>query len=104
MSTSGRVTSLWILPLGDRLVCALGDLASERARLTALVPSLRTVPRISLEASSADGPVTINRGALALLRLMDGKRTVADLVRLRGAMATFRDLAHLVELDLARLE
>jgi hypothetical protein len=46
----------------------------------------------------------VDREALRLLPLLDGARSVADLVRLCGAAGTLRHLGQLVRFEIAELE
>jgi hypothetical protein len=80
----------------------LRRLANERLEFTDVLTSLATVPSVALAGPDND-QLAIDRGALRLLLEMDGQRSVLDLARGRGLMATARRVAYLIELGLARV-
>lgn len=82
----------------------LGELAQEGAALSEAVPSLAAVPTVVVQEPADDsGEVRLDRATLKLLLALDGGRTVAELAAHRGVIRTLRELAHLVELNLVRL-
>jgi len=81
----------------------LEDLAAERQRIMAFVPSLDAAPSASLDTlqeGSDDQPVTLDRGTLRLLMRSDGQRSVLDLAREGGLLVTLKRLANLNDLGL----
>jgi hypothetical protein len=80
----------------------LAALGREVAELASVVPSLGAVPRV-VDSTEA-GQVTLGRGALRLLLVLDGRRTVAEHARDRNLLTTLRELAELTRLGLVTTE
>jgi Domain of unknown function (DUF4388) len=81
----------------------LENLAAERQRIMAVIPSLDAAPSASLDAleeGADDQPVTLDRGTLRLLMRSDGQRSVLDLAREGGLLLTLKRLANLNDLKL----
>lgn len=80
----------------------LDRLASERQRITAVLPSLDAVP-----LSATDGPddqaIALDRGTLRLLLRCDGRTPVLELAREGGLLPTLKRLANLYELQLIQV-
>jgi MFS family permease len=100
--TEASVDGLRNLSMSPECVALhLNDLIRECRQLANRIPSLKAVPRPVLRESPASGRLTLDRGAVRVLMLADGRRTVADLVSISRAATTFRHLGQLVELELA---
>ncbi|MGI9148315.1 MAG: DUF4388 domain-containing protein [Chloroflexota bacterium] len=80
----------------------LRRLASERLEFSGRLPSLAVVPSVDLAGSDTE-QLAIDRGSLRLLFDMDGRRSVLELARGRGLMATARRVAALAELGVVRV-
>jgi hypothetical protein len=81
----------------------LEQLASDRERIMAGIPSLDAVPVARLEGAD-EQPVALDRASLRLLLRCDGKQNVFDLARGAGLPTTLKRLAQLVELQLVKLD
>jgi Domain of unknown function (DUF4388) len=77
----------------------LEQLASERQRIMASIPSLDSVP-VSMMDGPDDQPIALDRGTLRLLLRCDGRRSVLDLAREGGLLPALKRLASLHELKL----
>jgi hypothetical protein len=77
----------------------LEQLASERQRIMASIPSLDAVP-VSMIDGPDDQPIALDRGTLRLLLRCDGRGSVLDLARDGGLLPALKRLAHLHELKL----
>ena len=104
--SSGAADSLSNLRLtGAELVAQLEALAEDSSRFARVVPSLAAVPRQAIaDTDEADGTVSLSREALRLLLTCTGRASVADLAERYGLLATLKQLAQLVELELIEFE
>jgi hypothetical protein len=82
----------------------LDQLQKERAKLAAAIPSLTAVPRAAVDDSADQDELALDRDTLRLLISLDGRQTVTQLAQERGLMRTLKQLARLVELNLASLD
>jgi hypothetical protein len=80
----------------------LEQLASERQRIMAGIPSLEAIPVSAMEGPD-EQPIALDRGTLRLLLLCDGRRSVLDLAREGGLLVTLKRLANLHELKLVEV-
>ncbi|MDQ3811559.1 MAG: DUF4388 domain-containing protein, partial [Chloroflexota bacterium] len=81
----------------------LEQLAAERQRLMAGLPSLDAAPQ-PLADGPDDQPIALDRGTLRLLMRCDGRTSVMDLARDAGLLVTLKRLARLFELNLIRAD
>jgi hypothetical protein len=77
----------------------LDQLANERQRIMAGIPSLDSVP-VSTTDGPDEQPIALDRGTLRLLLRCDGRSSVLDLARGGGLLPTLKRLANLHELKL----
>jgi hypothetical protein len=83
----------------------LRRLADERARFANVLPSLAVVPSLRLSnTADDDDEVIVNVAVLRLLLEVDGRRSVLDLARNSGLVATARSVARLLELGLVTVQ
>jgi hypothetical protein len=80
----------------------LEQLASERQRIMAGIPSLEGIP-VALMDGPDEQPIALDRGTLRLLLRCDGRNTVLDLAREGGLLITLKRLANLHELKLVQV-
>jgi hypothetical protein len=80
----------------------LEELASERQRIMAGIPSLDALP-VSLMEGPDEQPIALDRGTLRLLLRCDGRNSVLDLAREGGLLITLKRLANLHELKLVQV-
>ncbi len=80
----------------------LRRLARERLEFNDRLPSLAVVPSVDMAGSDND-QLALDRGSLRLLLDIDGRRSVLELARGRGLMATARRVAYLVQLGVVRV-
>jgi uncharacterized protein DUF4388 len=79
----------------DELASRLDGYARERAELTRSVPSLCDVPRRVAEMAT-----DLDRTSRSCLEMVDGRRTVADVIGAEQPLRRLRALASLVQLGL----
>jgi hypothetical protein len=77
----------------------LEQLAAERQRIMAGIPSLDAVPMSAMDGPD-DQPISVDRGTLKLLLRCDGRMSVLELARDGGLLTTLKRLANLHELRL----
>jgi hypothetical protein len=80
----------------------LEQLASERQRIMAGIPSLDAHPVSAMDGPD-EQPIALDRGTLRLLLRCDGRRSVLDLAREGGLLITLKRLANLHELKLIQV-
>ena len=88
----------------DHLKQHLEQLAPMGERLSASVGSLAAIPVVASPSGPDDQGLTLDMGALRLLMSCDGRRSVGELARPHGLVATVRRLAQLVELQLVTIQ
>jgi hypothetical protein len=81
----------------------LEQLASERQRIMAGIPSLEAVPVSAMEGPD-EQPIALDRASLRLLLRCDGRHSVMELAREGGLLPTLKRLATLHELKLIKVE
>jgi hypothetical protein len=77
----------------------LEQLASERQRIMAGIPSLDAMPVSAMEGPD-EQPIALDRGTLRLLLRCNGRSSVLDLAREGGLLITLKRLANLHDLKL----
>jgi len=78
----------------------LEQLATERERVMAVVPSLDATPTVTMSDGPDDQALQLDRGTLRLLLGANGQRSVLDLARDGGLLPTLKHLVTLHELGL----
>jgi hypothetical protein len=89
---------------GPELQKHLEHLQSERERIMVGIPSLDSVPSVNLDGGADDQAIALDRGTLRLLVKCDGRRSVLDLAREAGLLATLKRLANLHEQKLVSVD
>ena len=81
----------------DELSRYLDDTAKQRAELARTVPSLWAVPRIAASGHAGTAPFPEFDGSESWLALIDGRRTVAEIIGTEHPLRHLRELVGLVQ-------